>query len=285
MTKSIAIVAPSSRGEPDSAGIKVLEDRGFTVRVHEQNFMADNQSAGTPIQRAAALAEVFADPAIDIVMAARGGNRAMHLLPLLDFSNFKKPFIGFSDGTALSNAIYAKTGTVAYHGPTLSRVSKGQAHEIDQMVACLSSQPSVVAMNDAQVLKHGKATGKMIGGNLSVFASLCGTPYMPDAKGAILFLEDIGDQLSRYDRMLAQLRLAGVFDQVAAIMVGVMAIDGDSSVTPFGFTLEQIIAEHVAHLNIPVIMNAPFGHSGPLPTFPVGGVATLDTDSKTLSIK
>lgn len=283
--KTLAIVAPSSRGEPDAAGIKVLEDRGINIRVHEQCFMAHNQSAGTSIQRAAALSEVMTDDKNDAVMATRGGNRAMHLLPLLNFTHFKKPFIGFSDATALSNAIYAKTGRVAFHGPSLSRIAKGQPHEIDQMIACLSGRASRVDLKDAQILKGGKAAGKMIGGNLSVFASLCGTPYMPHAAGAILFLEDIGDQLSRYDRMLAQLRLNGILDQVAGIMFGVMATDGDSSVTPFGFSLEQIISEHTAHLDIPVVMNAPFGHSGPLPTFPVGGAATLDVDSKTLSIE
>lgn len=283
--KTIAIVAPSSRGEPDTAGIQVLEDRGIDARVHEQCYMADNQSAGTPIQRAAALSEVMADDTFDAVMATRGGNRAMHILPLLDFSNFKKPFIGFSDATAISNAIYAKTGNVAFHGPSLSRIAKGKPHEIGQMIACLSGKPSHVDLSVGTTLKGGKVTGKMIGGNLSVFAALCGTPYMPNAQGAILFLEDIGDQLSRYDRMLAQLRLNGILDQVAGIMFGVMAIDGDSSVTPFGFSLEQIVAEHTAHLNVPVILNAPFGHSGPLPTFPVGGIATLDADAKILAIE
>lgn len=284
---TIAIVAPSSRGTPDDAGIKLLEARGFKITVHAQNHLSDNQSAGSPAQRGSALMDVFSNSKIDAVLAARGGNRAMHTLPLLDFKTFRnnpKPFISFSDGTALLNAIYAQTGLIGYHGPTLSRVAKGRPHEIDQMISCLQGKPSTLDFPGANIINGGTASGPMIGGNLSVFASLCGTPYMPNTKGAILFLEDIGDQLSRYDRMLAQLRLSGVLERVAGIVFGVMATEGDSSVTPFGFSLEDIIEEHTKDLNIPILMDAPFGHSGPLPTFPVGGQVSLDANAKTLQI-
>lgn len=283
---TIAIIAPSSRGTPDDAGIKLLESRGFDVRVHAQNYMTDNQSAGSAAARAMTLMEVFGDERVDAIMAARGGNRAMHMLPLLDFKVIAanpKPFIAFSDGTALLNAFYAKTGLTGFHGPTLSRIAKAQAHELDQMIACLQGRESRVEMNSAHTINGGKARGPMIGGNLSVFAALCGTPYMPKPDGAILFLEDIGDQLSRYDRMLATLRLAGVLERAAGIVFGVMAAEGDSSVTPFGFSVADIIEEHVKNLGIPVMMNAPFGHSGPLPTFPVGGMAVLDADNKVLT--
>jgi len=285
---TIAVIAPSSRGTPDDAGAKILESRGFRVAIHPQNYATENQSAGPAAQRAMTIMEVFGDENVGAIMAARGGNRAMHTLPFLDFSLITfnpKPLIGFSDGTALLNAIYAKTGMIGYHGPTLSRIAKAQQHELDQMIACLQGKASRVELDNASTINGGKATGPMIGGNLSVFAALCGTPFMPNVDGAILFLEDIGDQLSRYDRMLAQLRLAGVFDRVAGIMFGVMAADGDSAMTPFGFSADDIIREHVKNLKVPVVMNAPFGHSGPLPTFPVGGIAELDTDNKVLSIK
>lgn len=285
---TIAIIAPSSRGQPDLAGVGILEKRGFKVRVHAQNFLTDNQSAGSAAQRAMALTEMFADPKVDAVMAARGGNRAMHFLPMLDFSAIKanpKPFIAFSDGTALLNAFYAQTGLIGYHGPTLSRVAKAQPSELDQMVNALQGKGAKLNWNDAVTVQGGKASGPLIGGNLSMMAALCGTPYMPDASGAILFIEDIGDQLSRYDRMLAQLRLAGVLSKISGLVIGQMIVDGDSSVTPFGFSVEDIIQDHIKGLNIPVLMNAPFGHSGPLCTLPVGGMAMLDADSKILSFE
>ncbi len=283
---TIAVIAPSSRGQPDLAGVSILEKRGFAVKVHAQNFFTDNQSAGNAAQRALALMEVFSDPKIDAVMAARGGNRSMHILPLLDLGFIKnnpKPFVGFSDSTALINAFYAKCGITGFHGPTLSRVAKGQAFEIDQMIAALQGKPCVIDCDTAQTLHGGVASGPMIGGNLSMIAALCGTPYMPNANGAILFIEDIGDQLSRFDRMLAQLRLCGVFDNLAGLVIGRIIPEGDSSVTPFGFTVDDIVAEHIRGLNIPVITHAPFGHSGRLCTLPVGGVATLDADAKTIS--
>jgi muramoyltetrapeptide carboxypeptidase len=283
---TIAIIAPSSRGQPDLAGVGILEKRGFTVRVHSQNFLTDNQSAGSAAQRAMALTDVFCDPKIDAVMAARGGNRAMHFLPMLDWNgiaNNPKPFIAFSDGTALLNGFYAKTGLTGYHGPTLSRVAKAQPSELDQMIAALQGKPCTLNWTEAEAMQGGKASGPLIGGNLSMMAALAGTPFMPDAAGAILFLEDVGDQMSRYDRMLAQLRLAGVLHKISGLVIGRVIANGDSSVTPFGFSLEEIINDHIKGLNIPVVMNAPFGHSGPLCTLPVGGVATLDADQKTIS--
>jgi muramoyltetrapeptide carboxypeptidase len=285
---TIGIIAPSSRGEINPENIAALEARGHSVVIHPQCYLEDHQSAGTAAQRAEAVMDVFRDKHIDIIMAAQGGNRSMHILPHLDFdviSKNAKPFISFSDGTALLNAIYAKTGLTGFHGPTLSRITRAGAAELDQMFACLSSHPNTVDLSASTVLHGGRVTAPMVGGNLSVFASLCGTPYMPDYRGKIVFLEDIGDQLSRYDRMLAQLRLAGVFDQAAAVIFGVMHSEGDSSVTPFGFSVDDILREHTAHLKVPVLINAPFGHKGPLPTFPIGGMATLDAGTKTLFIK
>ncbi|MBU6235128.1 MAG: LD-carboxypeptidase [Alphaproteobacteria bacterium] len=286
--KTICVIAPSSRGEISPADIAVLEANGYKVAVHPQTALADNQSAGSAQDRAKAVMDAFTNPAYDIVMAARGGNRAMHILPYLDFAAIKasgKPFIAFSDGTALLNATYARTCVTGYHGPTLSRVSKSRTEEITQMLDCLEGRGNRVELTGATTLQGGQAKGAMVGGNLSVFAALLGTPYMPDCAGKIVYLEDIGDQLSRYDRMLAQLRLAGVFDKAAAVMFGVMHAEGDSSVTPFGFTTADILREHTAQLNVPVLCDVPFGHKGPLPTFPVGGRATLDADAKTLTIE
>jgi muramoyltetrapeptide carboxypeptidase len=285
---TIGIIAPSSRGEIAPESIAALEARGHSVVIHPQCYLEDHQSAGTAQQRADAVMDVFSDRHIDIVMAARGGNRSMHILPYLDFdviAKNAKPLISFSDGTALLNAIYTKTGMTGFHGPTLSRIARAGVAEFDQMFACLQGRPNSVDLSASTVLHGGRVTAPMVGGNLSVFTSLCGTPYMPDCRGKIVFLEDIGDQLSRYDRMLAQLRLAGVFDAAAAVIFGVMHAEGDSSVTPFGFELDAIVREHTAHLKTPVLIHAPFGHKGLLPTFPVGGMVTLDAGAGTLLIE
>ena len=283
----IGIIAPSSRGDISPADLDVLHARGIATSIHPQTEKKLHQSAGTATERAQAVMDYFVDTKIDAIMATRGGNRAMHILPYLDFKVIKrhyKPLISFSDGTAILNAIYAKTGFAAYHGPTLSRLAKASEAEVAQMLALLDGQPSMITMPNSTIHRHGVATGPMIGGNLSVFTALAGTPYMPAPEGAILFLEDIGDQLSRYDRMLAQLRLAGILERVSGIVFGVMHADGDSSVTPFGFELTDIIREHTEGLDIPIVMDAPFGHKGQLWTMPVGGRAILDTETKAIAI-
>lgn len=285
---TFGIIAPSSRGTPDQEGIDILKARGFDVAVHPQNHKALHQSAGTAQERARAVMDVFADTDIDAVMAARGGNRVMHALPFIDFAALAaapKPLIAFSDGTALINAIYARADMIAYHGPTLSRLNKASPAEVTQMLDAMNGRPQTLAWQDTHAQTGGRASGRLIGGNLSVFAALAGTPYMPDPTGAILFIEDIGDQLSRYDRMLAQLRLSGLLGRLSGLIVGKMLVDGDSSVTPFGFSIDDIIAEHTHGLNIPVLTNAPFGHSGPLCTMPVGSMATLDADNGSLSFE
>lgn len=287
---TIAVIAPSSRGEVAALqpSVDALQERGYQIVLHDQIHLEHHQSAGTPDQRARAIMDVFADPAIDAIIAARGGNRAMHTLPLIDFEiirNNPKPFLGFSDGTALINAFYARTGLIGYHGPSLSRVARGSQAEQDQMMACLQGRSQTLDFSAATTLHGGRVTGPLIGGNLSMLAALVGTPFMPDTTGAILFLEDIGDQLSRYDRMLAQLALSGALSKAGAIIFGVVAVEGDSSVTPFGFEVADILREHTFGLKIPVMMDAPFGHTGPLWTLPVGGMATLNADTGQLVLE
>jgi len=287
---TIAIIAPSSRGDVAALepNIDALKMHGYHVVLHDQVHLEHHQSAGTPAQRARAIMDVFADPSIDAIIAARGGNRSMHTLPLLDFDVIRKnpkPFVGFSDSTALVNALHAKTGLVTYHGPSVSRIARGSPAEQDQMIACLQGRGASLDFSSATTMRGGRAAGRLIGGNLSMMAALVGTPYMPDTAGAILFIEDINDQLSRYDRMLAQLALSGVLSGAAAIIFGLMAPEGDSAVTPFGFEVADILREHAHGLNIPVIMDAPFGHKGPLWTLPVGGMASLNADTGVLTLE
>jgi len=287
---TIAIIAPSARMDVASMdpGIEVLRMHGYNVKVHEQVHLTHNQSAGTPEQRAQAVMDVFADPSVDAVLTTRGGNRVMHMLPLLDFDvirNNPKPFLGFSDTTALLNAFYTKTGLISYHGPSMLRLAQSPQSEQDHMLACLQGRGQTLDFSSATTLRGGRAHGRLIGGNLSVMAALVGTPYMPDTTGAILFLEDINDQLPRYDRMLMQLVLSGALAKAQAVIFGVMSLSDLLPATPFGFEVVDILREHTQGLNIPVIMDAPFGHTGPLWTLPVGGMATLNADTGVLTIE
>lgn len=271
----IGVFAPSSyveKADIDASRV-ALEAHGYEVFVHPQTYARDNQSAGTVAEKLEALHSLYADPTIHAIWAAGGGNRALHILEGLDIDLIKanpKPMIGFSDVTALLNVITARTGIVNYHAPVFKHL-----HQEGVIARFLSSD---FPLDKAEILNAGKAEGRLFGGNLSVFQYL--SADIPD--GAIIFLEDCNEELSRIDRMLLHLRRSGVFERAAGIVFGEF-MDLADSARPFGFTIEDILREHTDGLDIPVVMNAPFGHGGNNYALPIGQSAALDTDGKILS--
>ena len=186
--------------------------------------------------------------------------------------------MGYSDITALLNAIHTETGLVTFHGPMAQ--TKLPPSQMKQSLALLSGKTVDIPMGRAKTLRPGKAAGKLVGGNLSLVCSLMGTPWQPNFRGAILFLEDCDDELSRYDRMLRQLANAGAFTQAHAVVFGSFTGNKDSGSLPFGFSMEEIFKEVLAGTKIPAVMNAPFGHGKDLYTLPVGGRAILKVSAK-----
>jgi len=288
---TIGIMAPSSRTDRATiaAARKKLEALGFKVRVHDQTFTVDRQSAGSAQQKTDALHALWADPEVKAIFAARGGNRAGYMLEQLDFDLIKKNpkiLLGFSDVTALLNAIYKHTGLTTYHGPMMHNFAKGMEEtQIRQCFNLLAGSETDLPTGGAYVIRPGKAQGRLIGGNLSLFASLVGTPHMPDMNGAILFLEDCDDEISRFDRMLLQLRNAGVFDQISGLVIGNFTNMLDTGPNYFGFNFEEVLREATAGKDFPIIMNAPFGHGKDLATYPVGATAALDAGRKPPTLK
>jgi muramoyltetrapeptide carboxypeptidase len=284
---TIAIMAPSSK--VDRAAIvkaqKKLEALGFKVRIHPQTFAEDMQSAGTPKQKAAALHKLFADPEVKAIFAARGGNSAGHVLELLDYDLIKrnpKIIMGYSDVTALLSAINAKTGLVTFHGPNFGTFARSDltAKQIRQCFNLLAGTENDLPFAKARVLRGGNARGKLVGGNLSLLVSLIGTPYMPKMDGAILYVEDCCDEMSRLDRMFTQLRNAGVFDKISGLIVGQFTDVTDSGKTPFQRKLPQVIEEATQGKKFPVVINAPFGHGKDIPAYPFGAKAELNASGK-----
>ncbi len=280
---TIGVCAPSSFVEPSdlAPGIAALEARGFSVRVHPQTFARLNQSAGTHAEKLSALHDLFADPSVRAIWAAGGGNRALHLLPHLDWALIAanpKPFVGFSDATAILNALAARANIPALHGPVLKRVREGA--ELDHLLALLGGQSADLPMEAAKILKPGRAAGSFVGGNLSLVQCLAGTRDMPACAGSILFLEEVGEEISRVDRAFAHLARLGVFGEISALILGNFGDLKDTG-RPFGFTMEDIVAEHLEGYDIPVVLNAPFGHQGPFYALPVGGRGNLEADEST----
>lgn len=283
----IGIIAPSSVTHQKSIapGIRMLERAGFDVAVHPQTFKTRKSSAGTRTQKLAALNDFIFNDDIRAVIAARGGNHALDLLDGVDYAAIRKHpkiYMGFSDTTALLNAIAARSALVTIHGPVLSWLSK--VKDPDLVFAMLAGKKVALPMQTARGLTGGTVTGRLVGGNLAVFAALLGTPYLPKLDGAILFLEDINEELSHLDRVFTRLRLAGVFDKIGGVVLGQFTGCKDSGQTPYGFTFADLVAHHFSGLAIPVAVNAPFGHGSTLFPLPVGGMARLNIRGKTVSL-
>ena len=276
---TIGIMAPSSRA--NKGNIEKLEallvKRGYKVFIHPQTFLTHHQSAGTGMEKAAAFHDLLRRKDIKAIFFSNGGNRACTMLEHLNFDRIAanpKIIMGYSDITALLNAIHTKTGLVTYHGPMARSFLSLPKKQIDQCFDLLEGKAKTLDMPKAKILKSGTAKGHLIGGNLSVLCSLLGTPYQPDFKNAILFLEDIAEETSHIDRYLWQLRNAGALHQIKALILGSFTDLKDTGKTKYGFSLKDCI-EAVTDQKIPILMNAPFGHGKDLYTLPVGATAKL----------
>lgn len=253
-----------------------IESRGFKVKIHAQATERENQAAGTGLSKADALHDLFRDKDVTAIIGARGGNRAHTMMEHLDFALIErnpKILMGYSDVTILLNAIFNEVGLVTFHGPLFRELPSRK--ELDDVFAVLEGATTRYDFNDATTLREGETEGHLIGGNLSLLQSMSGTKYQPDTEGAILFIEDIGDHISRYDRMFAHLKHAGWLNKLSGLIVGDFSNTKDDEDRAFGFSLRDIIEEHTKDLDIPVIMDAPFGHGDDLPCFPVGSTAKL----------
>ncbi|PZQ43375.1 MAG: LD-carboxypeptidase [Micavibrio aeruginosavorus] len=287
---TIGIMAPSSRIARDDieASKTFLESKGYKVLVHPQTYLhADaepaTQYAGSVNDKLSALHDLARDAAVKAVIFATGGQRAMTLLDAIDYSllaTFPKIYMGFSDHTVLLNAIAANTGLVTYHGPTFKRTTKNP--QIDFNLRFLEGREKSIPLHGATSFKHGNAKGKLFGGNLASLRSLTNTE-LSMADGGILFLEEIGEELSTIDRDLCALKRRGLLHRLSGLIFGQFTDMKDTG-TPFGMGLSDIIAEHTAELDIPILANAPFGHDTDLYALPIGATVTLDANARVLTL-
>lgn len=281
----VGVMAPSSwiaQSDLETART-FLEGQGYRVYLHPQCYAGKgpSQYAGTVSEKIAALHDLAGNKEIKAVFFATGGMRSLTILDGIDYKLIAanpKIYMGFSDHTALLNSITAKTGLITFHGPTFKRLPKNP--QADFNLRLLAGAEKEISLSGATILRDGTANGQLIGGNLSVFRSL-GDKDIPASDGAILFLEDIKEELSTIDRNLCALRRSGFLGKASALIFGQFTDCGDSG-TPFGMTLEEIILEHTAGLNSPILVNAPFGHDVDLPIFPVGQKASLAGTKLTL---
>ncbi len=255
--------------------------------------------SGTDQERATDVNAMFADANVRAILAVRGGWGCARLLPLLDWNLIRanpKLVIGYSDITALHLAIATRAGFVTLHAPNGASAWGKRSVASFREVAFDGATPTYanpVADEDrlaqrkwrTQTLRGGKATGRLLGGNLTVLTALVGTPYLPKFDGAILFLEDIDEAEYRIDRMLTQLGQAGVLGKLAGVVFGQCNNCKNPSPSGYGgFTLSAILEHHLAPLGVPAFHGAFFGHMEDQFTLPIGVRAELDADAHTLRL-
>lgn len=291
----VSVVAPASNLKRDylARGVAELESLGFRVKQRPDILDKARYTAGSDQRRAEELMEAFADPEVKAVWAARGGYGVMRILKTLDETLLRanpKVFIGYSDMTALHLYLYQRFGWVSFHGPMAAKdLASGAGHyDRETLLAAITQTKPMgeISSSKTEMLHHGSgqpAAGRLLGGCLSLIAAMMGTPDELDTRGAILFLEDTGTRPYAIDRMLQQLRLAGKFDEVRGIVFGEMTDCVQHAEQ--GYSIQDVLAECTAELNVPVMFGLPSGHSpvGNL-TLPLGVIATLDAERGALRI-
>lgn len=240
-------------------------------------------------QRLHDLNQAIRDPGIDAVWLLRGGYGTMRILDRVDWSALRdrpKPIIGFSDNTALHLAAF-RAGVVSFHGPhsAADELPDFSVETLRRVVG--RAEPAGVLPfpegEHARTLVPGSAEGVLVGGNLSLLAALCGTAYALDCRGAILFLEEVGEPAYRLDRMLSQLRMCGSLDGVAGVVIGAFTESPDDE-DPDLPSAPEVILDRLDGLGVPVAFGFPFGHISHNWTLPVGVRARLDASAATLEI-
>jgi muramoyltetrapeptide carboxypeptidase len=297
---TVALINPSGaiyEREPYAIAIESLQALGFKVREAPNLHARYGHLAGSDRQRADDVNAMFADPAVHGVLAMTGGSGGNRMLPLVDYDLVRRnsKFLGgFSDLTALINAVHAKTGLVTFHAPM--GASEWNAFSVDQFRRTVMQAEALLLKNekpddDAIVSKHGRtvairggrARGPLVGGNLAVFVAMAGSPYWPAFDGAILLLEDVNEYIYRVDRMISTLKLAGVLDRLAGVVLG--GFTNCESGDAFGtLTLDEVFDDYFKPLNIPVFSGAQFGHIKKKWTLPIGLPAEMDADAGTLRL-
>jgi muramoyltetrapeptide carboxypeptidase len=296
---TVGVVLPASavlEADRISLAKEQLEALGLKVVIGAHAYDRHGYFAGKDRDRADDLNRMFADDEIDGVVCYTGGWGSPRVLPYLDFDLIaRKPkvLIGYSDITALLNAIHQRTGLITFHGPVASSVFDPYSIENFRRVVMSPEPAGVLAppekkpadlvdrTNRVLRLAPGKATGRLAGGNLTLLAALMGTPYEVETEGKIVFAEDVREELYRVDRMLTQLALGGKFDRMAGFVFGRCS---DCNYNGPSFSLEDILRDRFGGGTKPAISGLSFGHIEQKLTIPVGAMATLDADAGTLTV-
>lgn len=276
-----------------------LEALGFKTRLGPNVRRRWGFLAGSDRDRTGDLMKMFADKAVAGIFCLRGGYGTARLLHLLDYQLIRrqpKILVGYSDITSLHCALLKKSNLISFHGPMLASdfLKPGFPKFALRSLLSTLTQPCAPSSlrhgypgKTIRVLRAGKASGRLVGGNISILCATLGTPFQPSFKGAILFFEEVHEVPYRLDRMLTHLLNAGALHQLRGVAIGINKNCKDPKArhtTEYRQSLEDVFKERLLPLRIPVVSGLPFGHTRYNATLPVGGQATLDGDAGDLLI-
>jgi muramoyltetrapeptide carboxypeptidase len=298
---TIGVAAPASGFENRSdvlRGVEWWEERGYRVKLGEHVFERDDYVAGDERDRAADLLAMFADPEVDVVQSLQGGYGSAQTIPHLDFDAIAagpKPFVGYSDITALHVAIRQRAGLATIYGYGLVGMGAkdGTDFSRDRLLQVLRGQGAGDVPRDpddpyVRAISGGKVTAPLVGGCLWLLLQTMGTPWEIELEGSIFFFEDYDAPPWYVDGMLTQLSHAGKLAGVRGVVVGDMEKCDWSEARPEWprtRSIEDVLEQHLEPLGVPVVYKLPLGHGKHLAALPLGVTATLDADARTLTLE
>lgn len=291
---TIGVIAPASavRDPNLEAGIEAIRARGYQVETGNGLYNRHGFLAGTDRGRAQDFTDMFARKEIDAVFCARGGYGASRILEHVDWEVVRrnpKPFVGYSDITALHLAMERFTGQITLHGPMVTTLGEGLSAPAEVCFWRMLEKSEPPGAYDSQgadvkTLVSGTAEGRLAGGNMTLLCAAVGTPETPDFRDRIVLLEDIGEPAYRIDRMLVHLRRSGLLHQAAGFVIGTATGWEEEEETPPVIRLEDVWREHFVPLGKPTITGFPFGHIDSPLTLPLGCRASLRADACELTV-
>jgi len=279
----IGLISPASP-PPDpnmiESGVKYIESLGYKTTLAKNVGKVRGYLAGTDEERVEDIHQMFSDKNVKAIFSLRGGYGAFRMLDKIDYKLIKnnpKIFVGFSEITALQMAFLSKTKLISFAGPMVlpnfsSEVSSFTEDNFWKVITSskIKSTVKIEILNESSLTNSVKVIGKVVGGNLAVLSAMIGTDYLPNFKNKILLLEEISEPPYKIDRMLNQLRLHNIFNEVKGIILGdfIDCIEQDKNKNTMELT--DVLSDYFESLSIPVIKSFPFGHSKNIVTLPIG---------------
>ena len=299
---TIGVPAPASPYHNRSSilrGVEWWEKRGYKVKLADGIYERDAYIAGPAEQRARDITAMFADDEVDVVQTATGGYGSAQTIPHLDFDVIKanpKPFVGYSDITALHTVIRHHTDLVTFYGPGLMETNHPETKKFTQerlLKALTTTKPlgEIPRKPDDDYIRPlgtGKVSGTMVGGCFWLLGQTIGTPWQIDLAGKILFFEDVDAPPWYIDGLLTQMTQVGMLDEVIGVVVGELEkCDWRETKPewPQTLSIEDVLERYVEPLDVPAIYGLPIGHGKHLATIPLGVEVTLDADKRKLVIE